>query len=58
MTNTPEQTPEERVRQRAYELWEQAGRPPGRSAEFWEQARAEVEAELPRDGRSGPEVLE
>ena len=36
---------EERVRLRAYKLWEQAGRPEGRSEEFWERARAEVEAE-------------
>ena len=36
---------EERVRHRAYELWEQAGRPAGRAEEFWQQARTEIEGE-------------
>ena len=31
------------VRQLAYELWEQAGRPEGRSDEFWFAARYELE---------------
>jgi len=35
---------EERVRHRAYELWEEAGRPAGRAEEFWQQARAELAA--------------
>ncbi len=26
------------IRARAYELWEQAGRPEGRDDEFWQQA--------------------
>lgn len=39
----------DRVRARAYELWEQAGMPTGRSDEFWEQARSDIEAELLRD---------
>jgi Protein of unknown function (DUF2934) len=42
-------TLEERVRHRAYELWEEAGRPAGRAEEFWRQARAEVEAEIMRE---------
>ncbi len=29
---------EERIRARAYELWEQAGKPEGRGDEFWRQA--------------------
>jgi hypothetical protein len=34
---------EHRIRERAYFLWEQSGRPPGRADEFWERARrAEV----------------
>ena len=37
---------EERIRHRAYELWVEAGRPAGRSAEFWDLARGEVEAGL------------
>ncbi|HTR11668.1 MAG TPA: DUF2934 domain-containing protein [Roseiarcus sp.] len=31
------------IRERAYELWERAGRPNGRSDEFWFAARAEFE---------------
>lgn len=42
---------EERIRTRAYFLWEQAGRPEGRDLEFWERAqateRASVEASAP-----------
>jgi len=34
---------EEQVRKRAYELWEQAGRPEGRNDEFWNQAEMETE---------------
>lgn len=33
---------EQRVRERAYHLWEQEGRPHGRDKEFWERARALV----------------
>jgi Protein of unknown function (DUF2934) len=35
---------EEDIRGRAYELWEHAGRPDGRSEEFWHNARLELEA--------------
>ena len=34
---------EEMIRERAYELWDHAGRPSGRSDEFWLAARAEFE---------------
>ena len=34
---------EQRVRERAYALWEQAGSPEDRQDEFWHQARAEIE---------------
>ena len=34
---------EELIRKLAYELWEQAGRPDGRSDEFWFAARYEFE---------------
>jgi hypothetical protein len=30
---------ERRIRARAYQLWEEEGRPPGRDLEFWEKAR-------------------
>ncbi|WP_082666502.1 DUF2934 domain-containing protein [Aureimonas sp. AU4] len=33
------------VRQRAYELWEKAGRPWGREHEFWAIASLEIEGE-------------
>lgn len=33
---------EERIRHRAYELWEQRGRPAGHDAEFWTQAEREI----------------
>jgi hypothetical protein len=44
-----EPTPEEIIRERAYELWEAAGRPEGRSDEYWNQAQAEFEAEVVRE---------
>jgi hypothetical protein len=33
---------DERVRVRAHQLWEQAGKPEGRDEEFWLQAENEV----------------
>lgn len=33
---------EEHIRRRAYEIWEAEGRPVGREAEHWEQARREI----------------
>lgn len=33
------------VRARAYELWEQAGRPTGRELEFWLEAERQLEEE-------------
>jgi hypothetical protein len=35
----------ERVRQRAYELWEQEGRPDGKAEEHWRRADAEIARE-------------
>ncbi|MBZ9986628.1 DUF2934 domain-containing protein [Mesorhizobium sp. BH1-1-5] len=34
----------ERIRQRAHEIWEQAGRPEGAHIEHWDRATAEVDA--------------
>lgn len=45
---------EQRIRERAYRLWEQAGQPEGREEEFWHQATAEIEAEDNNTGRRGP----
>jgi len=36
---------EERVRERAYAIWERAGRPEDRADEHWRQAEAEIAAE-------------
>jgi hypothetical protein len=36
------------IRVRAYELWERAGCPDGRSWEFWFAARREIEGERPK----------
>src|SRR5690554_1012675 len=36
---------EERIRQRAYALWEEQGRPEGREAEHWDEARRQIEEE-------------
>lgn len=36
---------EERIRSRAYELWEAEGRPEGREVDHWLQAAQEVAAE-------------
>ncbi|MCT7374217.1 DUF2934 domain-containing protein [Chelativorans salis] len=36
---------EERIRRRAYELWEIEGRPEGQHHEHWERAAREIEAE-------------
>ena len=37
---------DEEVRDRAYFLWEQAGRPTGREHEFWAQASREIEGDV------------
>lgn len=36
---------ERRIRERAYRMWEDEGRPDGRDKEHWERARAQVEEE-------------
>jgi hypothetical protein len=35
----------ERIRQRAYEIWEREGRPDGREHEHWDRATKEIDAE-------------
>jgi hypothetical protein len=53
---------EEAVRRRAYELWEQAGQPEGRSEEFWFASIAELEGKSPtfeeRVEALGPPIVE
>jgi hypothetical protein len=41
-----EQTLEERIRKRAYELWQQDGSMEGCADEYWRQARQIVEREM------------
>lgn len=36
---------QDRIRRRAYELWEQHGRSEGHEAEFWHQAERELKGE-------------
>jgi hypothetical protein len=43
LTDTPER--EQRIRERAYQLWEADGRPHGRDQEYWERARELVAIE-------------
>jgi hypothetical protein len=40
------------VVRRAYELWQQAGEPSGRDAEFYLAAKAELQQRLDREGPS------
>ena len=45
---------DERIRQRAHEIWERDGRPHGRHDEHWQRAREEIEAEaLQMDSMKG-----
>lgn len=36
---------QERIRQRAHAIWEQAGRPDGAHQQHWDQATAEIDGE-------------
>jgi hypothetical protein len=40
---------EEQIRKYAHQLWEKAGRPEGKSDDFWHQAKGEMEADVPGD---------
>lgn len=40
---------DEKIRTRAYEIWEREGRPTGLEQEHWEQARREIEGERSGD---------
>ncbi len=42
MDRTSDTELQERIRRRAHQLWEQAGRPDGREDEFWYQAEREI----------------
>lgn len=40
------------IRKRAYQLWDAAGRPEGRTDEFWLQAQAEVQTQRAAEVRA------
>ena len=46
------QPTEEQIRKRAFELWEQAGKPEGREDDFWNQAQRELQSAEERDDPS------
>jgi hypothetical protein len=45
---------EQTIRERAHRLWEEAGCPEGRDAEFWERAQREIEGESGQTDRRVP----
>lgn len=49
---------EDKVRERAYQLWEQAGSPEGREREFWYDAERELGEEEEVDIASEAEKLD
>jgi hypothetical protein len=36
---------EQKIRERAYRIWQDEGRPKGKDAEHWERARQEIQEE-------------
>lgn len=44
---------EEAIRLRSYQIWEREGRPDGRAAEHWAQAKAELLEELQEVSMAG-----
>lgn len=45
---------QERIRQRAHEIWEQAGRPEGAHQAHWDQATAEVDGAAAKPKKAAP----
>ncbi|HTR10482.1 MAG TPA: DUF2934 domain-containing protein [Paraburkholderia sp.] len=41
---------EERIRQRAYQLWQDDGAPDGKSDEYWSRAEKQIAAEYDAEG--------
>lgn len=41
---------EEKIRERAYELWELDGKPEGADQDYWRQAQVQLEAEIQPPG--------
>ncbi|KAA0998665.1 DUF2934 domain-containing protein [Paraburkholderia panacisoli] len=46
---------EEKIRVRAYELWQKDGSPEERAGEYWEQAQAQIDEEEYAANESGTE---
>jgi hypothetical protein len=56
---------EQRIRERAYQLWDRDGRPDGRAVEYWEQARTLIgmaensqAGQISAASKSGPQIEE
>jgi hypothetical protein len=47
---------EERIRERAHKLWQEAGEPDGRHNEFWTRAEMQIEEEERAAGIVPPSV--
>jgi hypothetical protein len=45
---------EERIRERAYQLWKDAGEPSGRDCQFWEQAERSLAVKAPESDDAAP----
>jgi hypothetical protein len=52
-----DQSIEDRIRRRAYELWEQDASPADRADEYWDRAQKQIEAEG-EPGSSTPPIAE
>jgi hypothetical protein len=50
-----DQSREERIRERAYRLWQDDGSPEGRADEYWGRAEAQIDAESGPDEPDEPE---
>jgi hypothetical protein len=49
---------EERIRQRAYAIWQREGQPDGSHQQHWDQAAAEIDLEAERVDRLAAELSE
>lgn len=47
---------ERRIRRRAHQLWQEAGRPEGRDQEFWDRAEIEIDYPVRREDPAGKPV--
>lgn len=48
----------ERIRQRAHEIWESEGRPEGRDAEHWSRAEQEIDEQMGQAGSASADADE